>query len=101
MIHNEPSPLAGKTVILKDSVVHLQYPNIGGSEFRVEDWWDRVYGSSWMDATGNPAALVYAMRTGLENRHVPTDNEVVYGKYGPFGCLIHVCEIEESNHVPD
>jgi len=58
-----------------------QVPHFGGSDYRVEGYWDEVTGGSWMDAQGNPACLIYAMRTGLMNQHVPSDNEVLYGKF--------------------
>ncbi len=93
-MHNESSKLAGKVVRIKKDVKHPQVPDFGGSEFWVEDWWDRLTGGSWMDANGNPACLIYAMRTGL-GANVPTDNEVLYGKVGPFGHLVHITEIEE------
>lgn len=93
MIHKQPSEFAGQTVRIKSDVKHPQY-EIAGKEFQVEDWSDRVMGVSWMNATGNPAALVYAMRTGLSKKPIPTDNEVLYGKIGPFGHLIHISEIE-------
>lgn len=86
MIHTEPHSLAGQTVDIKIDGETL--------ECRLEDWWDRVYGSSWMFADGNPAALKYAMRAGFAG--LPVDNEVVYGKVGAFGHLIHVSEIVES-----
>lgn len=92
MKHLNKSEYAGKTVVLKDSAKHPQFPDFGGSEFHVEDWWDRVYGKSWMDATGNPAATVYAIRGGF-NR-LPIDNQVLYGKIGMLGCLVHISEIE-------
>ena len=43
-MHKESSPLAGTTVKIKSTATHLQFPNFGGSEYRVEDWWDRVSG---------------------------------------------------------
>lgn len=94
MMHQEPSPLAGKTVKIKTGVKHPQYPNFGGAEFRVEDWWDRVSGKSWMFCDGNPACLIFAVRTASAD--VPTDDEVLYGKVGAFGSLVHVSEIEEA-----
>ena len=49
-----------------------------------------------MFADGNPACLVYAMRTAFSKTKVPTDNEVVYGKTdNGLGHLLHVSEIEE------
>lgn len=104
IIHEEQSPFAGKIVRLKEDIVHRQYPGLGGSEFLVEDWQDRVMGDSWHSSPGNPAILIYAMRIDIDNPHVPADDEVVYGKYYPsgtigegfgFGCLIHINEIEE------
>ena len=93
-MHTESSELAGKTVKIKPNVKHPQVEDFGGSEFKVEDWWDKVAGKSWMDCDGNPACLVYAMRTGFSKEPVPTDNEVVYGKMGCLGHLVHVSEIE-------
>jgi hypothetical protein len=90
--HKERHPLAGKSVrlSLKGSHPHITDPE---PVLRLEDWWDRVGGGSWMDATGNPACLVYAMRGGVSG--LPIDNDVVYGKVGPFGHLIHVSELGE------
>ncbi len=85
MLHPEPHPLAGQTV-----KVDLKAPN-GVVEYRVEDYWDRVAGQSWMDSTGNPAALAYAMRAGVTG--LPIDNNVPYGKVGHFGHLVHVSEL--------
>ena len=93
-MHQEKSPLAGQTVKIKSHVTHPQNPDFSGSDYRVEDWWDHLTGGSWMNAEGNPACLVYAMRTGLCEHDVPTDNEVLYGKVGAFGHLVHLSEIE-------
>ncbi len=96
MIHESQSELAGKTVQIKANVEHPQVSAFGGSEYRVEDWWDRVGNGSWMFAKGNPACLVYAMRTGFSKTPVPDDDEVLYGKVGIFGHLVHISEITES-----
>lgn len=97
-MHSEKHPLAGKTVKLKENI---NTPNgeLGGQEYRIEDWWDRVFGKSWMFADGNPAAVIYAMRSGMKN--LPMNDEVVYGKVGAFGHLIHVSELDvsEVEHV--
>lgn len=82
-IHAEPFHGAGQTYLLKDGI----------TEYRVEDWWDRVYGASWMDATGNPAALQYAVRSATDG--LPIDNDVVYGKVGSFGHIIHTSELAQ------
>ncbi len=94
MLHATSSDFAGKTVKIKPGVKHPQVSDFGGSEYRVEDWWDRVSEGSWMDAKGNPACLVYAMRTGFSENPTPMDDEVLYGKVGMFGHLVHISEIE-------
>ena len=84
-MHNTQSPLAGKTVKIKDDANKL-----GGETYVVEDWWDRVAGKSWMFCNGNPACMGYAIRAvGL-----PTNDEVLYGKIGGLGYLVHISEIE-------
>ena len=92
MVHSEQHPLAGKTAKIREGVKHFQVKDFGGSDFRVEDYWDRVSGKSWMDCNGNPACLIYAMRAGTEK--LPIDDEVVYGKVGCFGHLVHVSELQ-------
>ena len=95
MIHKKESNLAGKTVKIKRGIVHPQVGNFGGSDFIVEDWWDRVNGTSWQHAVGNPAALIYALRTGMSPKHTPLDDEVLYGKTPDgLGHLVHITELE-------
>ncbi|MET8648539.1 hypothetical protein [Nocardia aurea] len=84
MIHSVPSPLAGTTVTADIGK--------GPTSIRVEDWWDRLAGKSWMVCDGNPAALIFAVRSGLSQ--LPTDDEVLYGKSADgFGVLVHVSEV--------
>ena len=93
-MHEIISGLAGKTVKIHDWVKHPQNDNFGGSDFIVEDWWDRVSGGSWMFAKGNPACQVFAVRTGFSDTPIPTDDEVLYGKTpNGLGHLVHVSEI--------
>lgn len=92
-MHGAPHPRSGQTVKLKAEASHPQFANFGGSEFVIEDWHDRVMGGkTWMDCYGNPAAMVYGLRSGMND--IPLDNEVVYGKIGHFGHIVHVSEIE-------
>lgn len=42
---------------------------------------------------GNPCALDYAVRSLLDN--LPMDNNVLYGKIGILGFMIHESEIRE------
>lgn len=92
--HVAPYEHAGQTVLVKteiplhgqDNEPHMPIP------FLAEDWWDRLDGRSWMDANGNIACLMYAMRSGLTK--LPLDDQVVYGKTGDgFGHLVHASEI--------
>lgn len=94
MKHENSHPLAGKTVKIKAGVIHPQLSNFGGSMFKVEDYWDKIAGESWMFCDGNPACLIYAMRSGLSDTPIPTDDEVLYGKSMGLGHLVHVSEIE-------
>lgn len=96
--HEDAHPLAGQTVHLNVAGDHPLVKELSGKEYRIEDWWDRLTGGSWMHADGNPAALKYAFRAGMTG--LPTDDEVVYGKVGAFGHLVHVSELGEPV-VPD
>jgi hypothetical protein len=82
--------LAGETVVLN---CKPDPDNLNGQEFVVEDWWENIAGQSWMFCAGNPACLKYAMRSAFSD--LPTDNNVVYGKAGSFGHLIHESELGE------
>lgn len=91
MIHKELHPLAGKTVRIKEGATHPQIEGFGGAPFQVEDFWDRVMGRSWKTCDGNFAATLYATR--IAANQLPMDDEVVYGKIGPFGHLVHISEL--------
>ena len=84
----ERHTMAGKTVILK---CKPDPDGLNGKEFVVEDYWENITGESWMKCNGNPACMKYAMRAALAG--LPTDNNVVYGKVGCFGHLVHVSEL--------
>jgi hypothetical protein len=82
-LHTEPAAHARATVTADIGR--------GDEQFRIEDWWDRVSGGSWMSAQGNPAALIYAMRSAGK---FPADDEVLYGKdFQGMGHLLHVSEV--------
>ena len=85
------SPYAGMTVRVKPGC-DTPYGDLSGRDYVVEDYWENVYGCSWMSSNGNPAALRYAIRAA--SRHLPLDNEVLYGKIGALGFLMHVSELE-------
>lgn len=77
--------LAGKTVRLNCA------DELNGQEFVVEDYWENIAGRSWMFCDGNPACIKYAIRSAFAG--LPTDNNVVYGKVGGFGYIVHVSEL--------
>ena len=91
----EKHPLAGETVIL-NTRDGPDPDNLKGQEYRIEDWWINVGGGSWMWAKGNPACLKYAMRTGFTKPPIPCDDNVLYGKVGMLGHLIHESEIGDK-----
>lgn len=78
--------LIGQTVTLASAD-----PDMNGKEYRVEDYWENVSGGSWKEAVGNPAALLYAIRVAKVG--LPADDDVVYGKIGAFGHLVHGTEL--------
>lgn len=85
---------SNKIMKIRKDVKHFQYPDFGGSDIHIEGYWDDITGKSWLDSDGNPAALVYAMRSS--NPPLPIDNNVLYGKVNGFGSLVHISEIEEK-----
>lgn len=91
----EKSPYAGMVVKTKPGLGFdpLNAVCLSDQEFLVEDWWQNVYGHSWKASDGNPAALSYAFRTGMSGGKIPTDDEVLYGKIGMFGYLLHLSEL--------
>lgn len=92
-MHQERHPLAGRTVRLK-MPKEATGALTDGVEFRIEDWQDRVFGKSWMVCDGNPAAMIYGMRSGFAG--LPTDDDVVYGKVGAFGHIVHASELGDT-----
>jgi len=82
----ERKDYSGQTVRVKNVTER------GTQEYRVEGYWDELTGRSWAVSDGNPAAIAYAVRTGIKD--LPLDDNVLYGKIGPFGHLVHVDEIQ-------
>lgn len=91
--HTEPHPLADKIAKVSFKGGHPQIPGSDEEVFnvRVEDYWDRLTGKSWMFSDGNPAALIYGLRSGLND--LPLDDEVIYVKLNGFGHLVHQSEL--------
>lgn len=90
-MHDESHPLAGKTVILNSNTKDTTGEVLPGVEYQIEEYWDKLTGKSWMHSDGNPAAMKYAIRAGFTG--LPVDDEVVYGKIGSLGHLVHVSEL--------
>ena len=92
-MHADKHPQAGQEVTVNPAAPVFNQPNGAPFRFEIEDWQDRVFGQSWMDCAGNPAALGYAARSAVGG--LPLDNNVVYG-HGPqgLGHMIHVSEIQ-------
>lgn len=95
-LHTTSHPLADQTIEVKFKGGHPQIPGSLGTPqvFVVEDWWDHLTGGSWMFADGNPAAMIYGLRSGMNG--LPMDNEVVYGKIGGMGHLVHTSELLDA-----
>lgn len=92
MEHDTPHRWAGKEIRIKPAAPLLDMNSdvIDDDVYVVEDWWDRVSGGSWTTSP-TPAAFAYAMRTVVGR--IPIDDEVVYGKVGAFGHLLHKTEL--------
>lgn len=92
MKHSEKHPLAGSIVVITEG-------EFKGEKYRIEDWWDRLTGESWMYSNGNPAAMEYGIRSsgiGHPGDRSPMNDEVVYGKIGGLGKLMHVSKLGEK-----
>lgn len=93
VIHSEPHPRAREVVVLNARADDHAGCVVPGEKFEIEDWADRLWGQSWMEMNGNRCALLYAIRSAYGR--MPIDNEVVYGKIGNTGHLVHQSELEE------
>ena len=86
-MHTQNHPQAGEVVKIKKGVFK-------GADYRIENWWDKLTGGSWKFADGNPACIEYALRSsGIQNaddKAPDFSDEVVYGKIGGLGKLMHV-----------
>ncbi len=51
-----------------------------------------AWGKSWTVMNGNPAAMLYGMRAGMESK--PFTGTVYYGKIGSMGECFHESELE-------
>lgn len=84
-VHTAPHPLAWSTtpVRIKDGVTDPRGYVVGGAEFMIFDWYDRLVSSEDTN---------YASR--LEAAGVEYDDEVLYGHIGAFGHPVHISELD-------
>lgn len=61
-------------------------------EATVEGLWKDITGQSWRHSDGNPAAIVYAIRSGAAR--IPPNDDVYYVKVSGLGYLVHESEIQ-------
>jgi hypothetical protein len=93
-MHEQAHPLAGQMVELNGKAGDLMQGEVEpGAQFRIEDWADRVFQNTWQAASmfGNWAAKHYGLRAQANG--LPIDDEVLYGKIGALGHVVHVSEI--------
>ena len=70
--------------------------SLAGNEYIVEGYWDELEGESWLDTDFRPVILQYMMRV-INEEHLKDYrecDEVLYGKIGRYGYIVHVNEIE-------
>lgn len=87
----------GKLVKIKDWVLDEDNgQRLAGKDFLVEGYWkDLNNGISWQDTSlSNFAIKLYALRLLKYKGKIPSDDNVIYGKVGMFGHLLHESEIE-------
>ena len=85
---SHPDAFKGVTVRLLPGVTDPHGMVVGGAEFVIYDWHDRLAGDPMND-------LNYVRRikaAGLDG--ILSDSEVLYGHIGAFGHPVHVSEID-------
>jgi len=90
MIHKEPHPYAGKDVVVNLRCRVSDFRQLTTVRVNVTDWWDRAFGRSWRELTGNHTAMNYAGRIADS---IPADDEVILVQYKGHGYLVHASEI--------
>lgn len=89
----------GKYRIKGDSKYFKDKYGTSNPVITIEDDHEKVFGKWWGFMNGNPACLLYAVRSPVDN--LPMDNagtgKVFYGHVGKLelGELVHISELEE------
>ena len=89
--------IPGKTYRIKGSSPYFKEKyGTHNPLIRVEDWDTKVFGGSWLQMTGNPACIQFAMRSilGLADP-LQRPTPVWYGKVNSLGELVWEDELEE------
>lgn len=65
-------------------------------DFHVEDLWYNFYNTNWFlnASQGNMACVNYMTRVMKDDLPRDEVRDVLYGKTGPFGNLVHASELE-------
>ena len=87
----------GKIVKIKDWVLDEDNgQSLAKEDFLIEGYWkDLNNGISWKDTSlNNIAVKLYVIRLLKYNGKIPYDDNVIYGKVGMFGHLLHESELE-------
>jgi len=83
----------GKTYRIKgDSDYFKDKYGTPNPDIRIEGTDTEVFGGSWGDQNGNPACILYAIRSV----GVPLSGQVYYGKINGLGELVHESELETN-----
>lgn len=93
VIHDQPHPYAGQLVPLlaKDSTPGSDKP---AAMFRIDDWADRIYGTTWRRKRAFTTTL-YSLRAPQLGLPI-NDDLTILGNLGPLRLLIHTREIDWS-----
>ena len=88
MAHHEPSLLAGKTV-------KVRHGRLAGRDFYVEDWIDRAPGINveWANSDVLSSNAIFMLFLRKEIEHLPSDNNVLYGRIGSWPYAVHLSEL--------
>jgi len=85
--------IRGKTYRIKGNSDYFKGKyGTANPEFWVEAPTKEIWKGDWMVQDGNPACMLYGMRSGIEK--LPSI-DTWYGKIGSMGEIVHESELEE------